>query len=254
MNKGTDTIQKIICHSLQFNITFPPTSDAKRLRCFNFLYFHNCWNLNLAPTGACWYQEWNFFGVGATVAESKPWLATKIFTTALLSFLTKNYCFSQLRLRHFISTTKIHHWRIFIFIMSWMLHGFLSTHINFSQRKHIHTTHFFISPSTYWQAIVSVSILKENTTKVIWQCYTFFAQHLLGLYFTLQLLGLLFICGFVVFYYGQYLAEHHNGKFRLIIIIIIIIMMFYCGLMVHITDTRTQKVVSYTSAHITETV
>jgi len=37
-------------------------------------------------------------------------------------------------------------------------------------------------------------------------------------------------------------------------IIIIIIMIFYCGLMVHITDTRTQKVVSYTSAHITETV
>jgi len=33
-----------------------------------------------------------------------------------------------------------------------------------------------------------------------------------------------------------------------------IIMIFYCGLMVHITDTRTQKVVSYTSAHITETV
>ena len=35
---------------------------------------------------------------------------------------------------------------------------------------------------------------------------------------------------------------------------IIIIMIFYCGLMVHITDTRAQKVVSYTSAHITETV
>ena len=34
----------------------------------------------------------------------------------------------------------------------------------------------------------------------------------------------------------------------------IIIMIFYCGLIVHITDTRTQKVVSYTSAHITETV
>jgi len=33
-----------------------------------------------------------------------------------------------------------------------------------------------------------------------------------------------------------------------------IIMIFYCGLMVHITDTRTQKVVSYTSAHITATV
>ena len=32
------------------------------------------------------------------------------------------------------------------------------------------------------------------------------------------------------------------------------IMIFYGGLMVHITDTRTQKVVSYTAAHITETV
>jgi len=31
-------------------------------------------------------------------------------------------------------------------------------------------------------------------------------------------------------------------------------MIFYCGLMVHITDTRAQKVVSCTSAHITETV
>ena len=37
-------------------------------------------------------------------------------------------------------------------------------------------------------------------------------------------------------------------------LILIIIMIFYCGLMVHITVTRTQKVVSYTSAHITETV
>ena len=36
--------------------------------------------------------------------------------------------------------------------------------------------------------------------------------------------------------------------------IIIIIMIFYCGLMVHITDTRAQKVVGYTSPHITETV
>ena len=32
------------------------------------------------------------------------------------------------------------------------------------------------------------------------------------------------------------------------------IMIFYCGHVVHITDTRAQKVVSYTSAHITETV
>jgi len=31
-------------------------------------------------------------------------------------------------------------------------------------------------------------------------------------------------------------------------------MIFYCGLMFHITDTRAQKVVSYTSAHITEAV
>jgi len=31
-------------------------------------------------------------------------------------------------------------------------------------------------------------------------------------------------------------------------------MIFYCGLVVHITDTRAQKVVSYASAHITETV
>jgi len=31
-------------------------------------------------------------------------------------------------------------------------------------------------------------------------------------------------------------------------------MICYCGLMVHTTDTRSQKVVSYTSAHITETV
>ena len=37
-------------------------------------------------------------------------------------------------------------------------------------------------------------------------------------------------------------------------LIIIIIMIFYCGLMVHITDTRAQKVVSYATAHITETV
>jgi len=31
-------------------------------------------------------------------------------------------------------------------------------------------------------------------------------------------------------------------------------MIFYCGLVVHITDTKAQKVVSYTSAHITEMV
>jgi len=39
-----------------------------------------------------------------------------------------------------------------------------------------------------------------------------------------------------------------------IIIITIIMMMFYCGLVVHITDTRVPKVVSCTSAHIAETV
>jgi len=37
-------------------------------------------------------------------------------------------------------------------------------------------------------------------------------------------------------------------------LLIFIFFLFYCGLMVHITDTRAQKVVSYTSAHITETV
>ena len=37
-------------------------------------------------------------------------------------------------------------------------------------------------------------------------------------------------------------------------ILFLIIMIFYCGLMVHITDTRAQKVVSCTSAHITDTV
>jgi len=36
--------------------------------------------------------------------------------------------------------------------------------------------------------------------------------------------------------------------------LIVMIMIFYCGLMVHITDTRAQKVVSHTSADITETV
>jgi len=35
---------------------------------------------------------------------------------------------------------------------------------------------------------------------------------------------------------------------------IMIITIFHCVFMVHITDTRAQKVVSYTSAHITETV
>ena len=37
-------------------------------------------------------------------------------------------------------------------------------------------------------------------------------------------------------------------------IVIIIIMLFYCGLMVHITDTRAQKVFCCPSAHITERV
>jgi len=37
-------------------------------------------------------------------------------------------------------------------------------------------------------------------------------------------------------------------------LVVIIILIIYCGLVVHIIDTRAQKVVSYTSAHITETV
>jgi len=33
-----------------------------------------------------------------------------------------------------------------------------------------------------------------------------------------------------------------------------IIMIFYYGLMVHITETRAQKLIGYTSAHVTETM
>ena len=47
---------------------------------------------------------------------------------------------------------------------------------------------------------------------------------------------------------------NHSTMFTLLLEINVIIMIFYCGLMVHITDTRSQKVVSYTYAHSTKTV
>jgi len=43
-------------------------------------------------------------------------------------------------------------------------------------------------------------------------------------------------------------------KLYSLMVILIIIIIFYCGLMVHIRDTRSQKVVCYTSSHITETM
>jgi len=50
------------------------------------------------------------------------------------------------------------------------------------------------------------------------------------------------------------LPEPTKEKVEPTILSTIIIIIFYCGLIVHITDTRAQKVPSYTSAHIAETV
>ena len=55
------------------------------------------------------------------------------------------------------------------------------------------------------------------------------------------------------FFLNQSINVHH-GRVEPLVQFLIIIIIFYCGLMVHITDTRAQKVVSCTSAHITETV
>jgi len=96
---------------LQFNITFPQKRNVKKLRCFTFLYFHNCWNLNLGPTGAC-YQDWNNLGVRAMVAESRARLATNIvFTTVVVSYLRVNYWF----LRHRYTSFYIRYWQISVF-------------------------------------------------------------------------------------------------------------------------------------------
>jgi len=49
------------------------------------------------------------------VAEIKSTLATIIiFTTVMVSLLTWKYQFTWLRLRHFISATKIHYWQIYL--------------------------------------------------------------------------------------------------------------------------------------------
>jgi len=55
-----------------------------------------------------------------------------------------------------------------------------------------------------------------------------------------------------VWYFESFPKCDAIGKFSAIIMVMI--MIFYCGLVVHITDTRAQKVVRYTSVHITETV
>jgi len=52
----------------------------------------------------------------------------------------------------------------------------------------------------------------------------------------------------------QLFTDPENSEWFSILSVIIIIIIFYCGLMVHITNTGAQKVVSYTSAHITETM
>ena len=49
----------------------------------------------------------------------------------------------------------------------------------------------------------------------------------------------------------QLFTDPENSEWFSIISIIIIVM-FFCGLMVYIANTGAQKVVSYTSAHITE--
>ena len=114
MNKGENRKRYL---SLQFNRIFPRARNAKKLRWFNFLYFHNCWNLNFGPTGAC-YQEWNNLVARGMVAESKRRLATNrpnIFADVVVSLLTVKYRFPRLRFRHFISATKIRYWSISVF-------------------------------------------------------------------------------------------------------------------------------------------
>jgi len=57
---------------------------------------------------------------------------------------------------------------------------------------------------------------------------------------------------------GKYIVNcdtrHNLFSCKYFLQAIIIIMIFYCGLMVHTTDKRAQKVFCCTSAHITETV
>ena len=73
------------CKLIQF---FPWTRNAKKLRGFNFLYFHSYWNLNLSPTGTC-YQAWNNLVARGMVAKSMCRLATNnIFTNIVVSLLT----------------------------------------------------------------------------------------------------------------------------------------------------------------------
>jgi len=53
---------------------------------FEFLYFHNCSNVKLGPTGAC-YQKWNNHGVRVMLAKIR--LTTNIIiATVVVSLLT----------------------------------------------------------------------------------------------------------------------------------------------------------------------
>jgi len=58
----------------------------KRYDVLIFLYFHNCWNLNYGPTGAC-YQELNNLVARGMVVEGKRRLATNIFGNVVVSLL-----------------------------------------------------------------------------------------------------------------------------------------------------------------------
>jgi len=73
---------------LQFDTIFPQARNAKKLRCFNFLYCHYCWNLNFDPTGACCKEEWN------NLVASKCRLATNhIFSNVLVPLIIVKYWF-----------------------------------------------------------------------------------------------------------------------------------------------------------------
>jgi len=77
MNKGKNTIKKTTCHHNL--IQFSP-EQAKKYRCFNFLYFHNYWNLSFGPTKT-YNQEWNFLVVRGW------WLKVSIGWQQIIFFL-----------------------------------------------------------------------------------------------------------------------------------------------------------------------
>jgi len=62
-----------------------------------------------------YWEKGNSLGVRAMVAHIRPRLARNIFTAIVVSLLTVQFRFSQLRLRHFISATKIRYWWVSVF-------------------------------------------------------------------------------------------------------------------------------------------